>query len=364
MANKNNSLLNQIGNGFLKPKGQMGDWQHAARTFVDDDFRLAPKVKFLYHVYFNINKSAVKNLQLNDRNQKEISLLVKSVDLPKFSVKALTFNQYNRKKIVQTTHEFQPINIGFHDDRSNIINNLWQSYYAYYYADSLTGKRPIAYKRNAMQSNDYLFGYYGLDNNSSLPFFNDITIYQLNKREYASYTLLNPVISAFNSDNHLSSDQGTASGCTMTLMYEAVSYDSGVISSGNVKGFAQAHYDKSPSPLSAAGGGTNTLFGTGGVVAGATDIFNSLALGDKPGGIFNSLENFVNTTTAAINTYQNTRNLTKAGLKEEGKNLLVGGVLAASGVATTTLKNTFFPSTNTDAKTQANPIDPGLGVGP
>jgi len=32
MANKNNSLLNQIGNGFLNPKGQMGDWQHASRV--------------------------------------------------------------------------------------------------------------------------------------------------------------------------------------------------------------------------------------------------------------------------------------------------------------------------------------------
>lgn len=215
-----------------------------------------------------------------------------------------------------------------------------------------------------MKSNDYLTGYYGLDNNSSVPFFTDITIYQLNKREYASYTLKNPLISAFNSDNHLSSDQGTPSGCTMTLVYEAVTYDSGLISSGNVKAFAQEHYDKSPSPLSAAGGGTSTLFGNGGVVAGATDVFNSLALGDKPGGVFNSLENFVNTTSAAINTYQNAKNLTKAGLKEEGKNLLIGGALAASALATTNLKNTFFPSANNDTKTQANPIDPGLGVGP
>ena len=74
MANKNNSLLNQVGNGFLRPKGQLGDWQHAARAFVDDDFRLAPKVKFLYHVYFNINSSALKNQDLNDRNKNEISL--------------------------------------------------------------------------------------------------------------------------------------------------------------------------------------------------------------------------------------------------------------------------------------------------
>lgn len=357
MANKNNSLLNQIGNGFLNPKGQMGDWQHASRVFVDDDFRLAPKVKFLYHVYFYMNSSAVKNQDLVERNKNEISLLVKSVDLPKFSVKALTFNQYNRKKVVQTSHEFQQVTIAFHDDRANIINNLWQSYYAYYYADSTTGKKAGAYDRNSMKNKEFIVGNYGFDNNSSIPFFNDITIYQLNQRQYASYTLIRPVITSFNSDNHNSSDQGQPSGCTMTLMYEAVTYDTGSIKSGNVKAFAQEHYDKVPSPLSPSGGGTRTLLGTGGVLEGATNVFESLTLGSKPGGIFNSLENFVNTSTAAINTYQNAKNLTKAGLKSEGQNLLVGGVLAASAVATTNIKNVFFPKSQENTKTEATPVD-------
>jgi hypothetical protein len=357
MANRNNSFLNQLGNGFLKPKGQMGDWQHAARTFVDDDFRLAPKVKFLYHVYFDINRNALKDQVLKDRHQNEIGVLVKSVDLPKFSVKALTFNQYNRKKVVQTTHEYQPIKIDFHDDRSNIINNLWQNYYGYYYADSLTGKKSTAYNRNAMKKNSYLMGNFGLDNNSSETFFKEIIIYQLNGRQYASYTLKNPIISGFSSDAHMSSDQGQPSGCSMTLAYEGVTYDSGSISSGLVKGFAREHYDKSPSPLSPAGGGTSTLLGIGGVLEGATEVFGSLAKNDKPGGIFNSLENFVNTTTAAINTYENAKNLTKAGVKQEGTNLLVGGALAASLVATTSLKNTFFPTKKADEKTEATPVD-------
>jgi hypothetical protein len=359
MANKNNSFLNQLGNGFLKPKGQMADWQHAARTFVDDDFRLAPKVKFLYHVYFDINKTALKNLELNDRHKNEIGILVKSVDLPKFTLKTQTLNQYNRKKVVQTSHDFSPINIQFHDDRANIINTLWQNYYAYYYADSLTAKKAGSYERNAMKNNSYLFGTYGLDNNSSKPFFNEIIIYQLNGRKYSSYTLKKPVISSFGSDAHSSSDQGTASGCNMTVAYEAVTYDIGAISGGAVKGFAQEHYDKSPSPLSPQGGGTATLLGTGGVVQGALEVFGSLAKNDQPGGVFNSLENFVNTTTAAINTYENTKKLTKAGVKQEGQNLLLGGTLAAGLVATTNLKNTFFPTKKNDEKTEATQTDLG-----
>ena len=80
MTSKFNSLLNTLGagfnlkdtaRGFLRPKGQMGDWQHAARTFADDNFRLAPKAKFLYHVYFdNINFLTNKLIKYSRRSQK------------------------------------------------------------------------------------------------------------------------------------------------------------------------------------------------------------------------------------------------------------------------------------------------------
>ena len=40
----------------------LADYQHAARMFVDDSFRLAPKQKFLYHVSFNINDKAAISL--------------------------------------------------------------------------------------------------------------------------------------------------------------------------------------------------------------------------------------------------------------------------------------------------------------
>ena len=35
MANKFNGLLDSIANGILSPKGNMADWQHAARLYVD-----------------------------------------------------------------------------------------------------------------------------------------------------------------------------------------------------------------------------------------------------------------------------------------------------------------------------------------
>jgi hypothetical protein len=107
-------------------------------------------------VFFDINTSALKSGNLKFQHQHEIGLLVKSVDLPKFTLKTTTLNQYNRKKVVTLDHDFMPINIKFHDDRAHIINTLWQSYYSYYFADPSSSKTPGAYSRNAMKSASYI----------------------------------------------------------------------------------------------------------------------------------------------------------------------------------------------------------------
>ena len=52
MANIFNGFLDNLVNGALSPKGDMADYTHAARLYTDDNFRLAPKQKFLYHVVF------------------------------------------------------------------------------------------------------------------------------------------------------------------------------------------------------------------------------------------------------------------------------------------------------------------------
>lgn len=354
MASKNNSFLDQLVNGLLGPKGQLSTWQHASRTFQDDYFRLAPKAKFLYHVFFDINTSALKTLNLKYQHQNEIGLLVKSADLPRFSMKTQTLNQYNRKKIVQFDHEFQPINLRFHDDRSHIINALWQNYYSYYYADSLSSRVTGAYYRTAMRNGSYIRNRYGLDNNSSIPFFNRITLYQLNKREYVSYTLVNPVITAFTHDQVQSSSQnGGDAECNMTIAYEAVNYDIGSIRSGRVKGFAVDHYDKSPSPLSPQGGGTATLFGPGGVVEGAADVLDAIASGRA----FDSPGNFISTAITAVNTYQNSQRLTNAGLQQEGRRIVTAGAIAVAAAGISGIKNTVFPTANNNTTVQARPLE-------
>jgi hypothetical protein len=121
----------------------------------------------------------------------------------------------------------------------------------------------------------------------------------------------------------------------------------GSISGGKVLGFAKEHYDKSPSPLSAAGGGSRSLLGTGGVLEGAADVIGAISNRTA----FSSVDNLINTAATAVNTYNNAKGLTKAGVKQEGVGLLTGAALTGIGLGLKTISGTVFsvPTKNTPA---------------
>ena len=58
MASKFTGFLDNVASGILGPKGNMADWQHAARLYTDDTQKHAPKLGFLYHVTFTLTKEA------------------------------------------------------------------------------------------------------------------------------------------------------------------------------------------------------------------------------------------------------------------------------------------------------------------
>lgn len=344
--------LRQFISGATNPKGNLGDFQHAARLYVDSDLRLAPKQKFLYHVSFNINTNALKSLNFKYQHQNEINMLVKTAELPKFTIQAETLNQYNRKKVCQVKLDYQPVNIKFHDDNLGVVGQLWQNYYGYYYGDTAAANVPGAYNRTAMLSSSFIRGRYGLDNNSSIPFFNDITIYQLAKRAWYSYKLINPLVTAWNHDS-LDYSSSQPSEQSMTLAYESVAYNTGFVSPGNPPGFAQEHYDRTPSPISLAGGGTRTLFGQAGVLAGAEAVFGALG----SGAAFDSPANFISTAITAVNTYQNSKTLTTAGVRSELENIAVKGLNSVSRTGLSGIQNTSFPVNNPTTSTTATQIN-------
>lgn len=255
---------------FGSLKGDLGDYQHASRLYRANNFRLAPKFKHLYHVVLHINPFVRERSPLREQLYiPEVNLLCKSVDLPKYNIQTDTVNQYNRKKVVQTRVDYQPLNISFHDDNAGLTSLLWESYFRYYYTDSnYVQKNPDgtpaitvdAYGRgpngiNSIYSTGEAQGYrFGLDRpNKRTNFFTSIVVYQLSpqdtKSTYTSFTLINPYIEAFQHDSMV--QEGTNfSENILTISYEAVQYNRGYTKVDSAPpNFGEWHYDNAPSPL-------------------------------------------------------------------------------------------------------------------
>lgn len=246
------NLLN-VGNA----KGNLGDWRHASRLFVTGDQRLAPKVPFLYHVYFSLGDK-VKTIapDLVNKYNTEIGMLVYSADLPQYAANVEQKKQYNRWKNVTTSIKYNNIVIEFHDDNFGVTTRLLEAYYKYMFADSknLDGykKTPADSAYKGAKRNNYNFG---LDNNLTTPFFKNIQITQLSRKTYTTYTLINPVITDWSHPRVESAGTSTLKN-TITVAYEAVEYTRGYVDTsdqGDPAGFgATEHYDKTPSPISPA----------------------------------------------------------------------------------------------------------------
>lgn len=301
------------------------DAQHASRLLVDDQFRLAPKHKFLFHVAFSINQNACKDVSLVQRHKNEINMLVKSVDLPNFSMSNELVNQYNRKKAVQIQHKVGELTITFHDDNMGLINRMWQNYYSYYYADSKAAQKNAAFSRNATKSSSFIPSTYGLDNGSNRPFFNYIIVYQMARHEYVSYKLVNPIITSWN-HNKLGYSETTSNEFTMKIQCEAIAYNTGEVSSANVEGFGVEHYDNTLSPLEASDDSKNAT---------------------SPS--FSKTDAIINSATETLNTMVQQRNN-----YEKAKGKPNKGVTGASTVSTAAtpavngIQGIAFPTTPTD----------------
>ena len=279
------------------PPGQgLRDYTHASKTFRTAGYDLAPRNKFLYYVYFNLNTSipAVANLVSGGKSS-VIGLMAKSAQLPGYQIDVATMNQYNRKRLVQTKINYNPAQIVLHDDHSDLIRNMWYQYFQYYYSDPTYkyGNTPnqagalgqinnlftgFSYTSNDTYAASRPVQHWGLSgqgySNPSLqslsssllnsaastvqPFFNDITIYGMSQKTYAQYTMINPLITEWQHDTYDYSQGNGVMQHTMSIRYEAVKYYSGAIGgeqpTSQMPGFADpAHYDTQISPIAVPG---------------------------------------------------------------------------------------------------------------
>jgi hypothetical protein len=361
--------------GFVGAQG-LKDYAHASQTFRTNGYELAPRNKFLFHVYFNLNTSEIPSLgRIYTTSEKSvIGLLVKTVQLPTFSIDTETLNQYNRKRIIQKKINYQPVQLTMHDDGGDVSRLLWYNYYSYYYKDpnQQYGSAPNMNGSIGQVDNEPGFSYNSRDiysPNRSVndwgyigesydqgnaggtgigsggdqysgkpPFFRDITIYGMDQHKWASYVLINPLIKEWRHDDYNYSEGAGTMTNTLTVEYETVKYYRGAIGGSrpdtNIKGFADpAHYDSIRSSL-ARPGSTRSVLGQGGLLDAGIGIVEDLQSGGVTGII-----GAVQKAGTAYNTFRGANikavvnEEANAALKSVIRNTVPGAVRQAQGTS-------------------------------
>jgi len=373
MSNIFNGFFDNLVSGVLNPKGNLADYSHASRTFVKNQFRLAPKVKFLYHVYFDINKDAVNKVlpTWKDRHTLESGLMVKQTDLPSFTVQVETKKKYNRTKNVQTGVTYEPLSMAFHDDNLGMMTGMLEAYFRYYYTDPHGTDVYPWYRKQLVRNNTQgsIAGVAGytqaspavsgpplLDNtykgstaNQTLhglnsfgvrgdPFFNSIHINQMTRHTFTKFKLVNPMIESWRYGDMNYAGGGETNDLSVSFRYETVWIERGSTSAGrglndtNPTGFGDlAHYDVTPSPLNITGGGSVSLLSN---ITAAGDIINNFVGGDNNRSVadlFDYKQTGKGMTTlgaiiGGVNILKNMGQLTEAGVMQEVGGLVLGGV--------------------------------------
>lgn len=312
MAGFFQQFLKGAGDGFVGSPF-LRDYEHASKIFRTGAYGNSPKFKWLFHVYFDINKYQISGTNVDQifPSTTNYGLLVKSIDLPKYSITLQEMNQYNRKRYVQTKINYDPIRISFHDDNNNQIRQLWFNYFSYYYNDP---NQPVApdsrpgdaatklNPRNIYQDNvssNQNWGYigeipqYSLDGmtyeKTKAPFFKSIRIYGFNQHNWALYEVINPMIESFNHDNYNYYETRGIMEHQMTIRYENVKYYDGALNgqdpSSIVAGFGNSNqYDTTLSPINLPGS-NRTIEGPGGLLDAAEGFSKDLANGNYLGAL-------------------------------------------------------------------------------
>ncbi len=319
-------------NNFLKPisgDNSVRDYKHANKTFVESNYQLSPRLGNLFHVIFEFTTEAV-NL-LDSVEKLELPLLVKTADLPQFTIQTETHNQYNRQVHSQQKINYSPISITFHDDQSDLIRSLWNTYYKFFFNDSKYSETASAYNTDNRYANRPGTSW-GLQN-GNVRFFRSIKIYSIMQQRFAEYTLINPSINAFNHDTHAYASTAMMQH-VVQFNYEAVKYARGTVNNVNPKGFGEIRYDKEPSPLGSLAN-QNLYWNGNDLVNVANSALNDLASGDYLGALssgINLFNNFENVDFKGI-LANNAENIASAFLQTQARGIQSG--------------QTVFPKVNT-----------------
>jgi len=223
------------------------------REFYWRDFRNAyhynpsqdpPRQQFGGYVSFVLDRELFLNPFFdstdNDELRVRMSSLVRAADMPQVEFKTQTMNEYNKKKIVNTGIEYQPVTIRVVDTASNAWLQIIMKYFAYHYMNprnkTQTGNRDINSTTAFEGGLDFIgsqFGAgspfdsnkYGYNPNLNANFFERIDYVLYHAQKGVQYSLLNPVMTGF-THSPIDYASNELMEFTMTFQYESfTTYD-------------------------------------------------------------------------------------------------------------------------------------------
>lgn len=246
--------------GIFKQNVHLRDSRHAANAYGFNKADLSngtPRLKFEFFIRINFNQNpdvrrfVQKFLSENDKDM--IHTMVKTVTMPSMTIETEILNQYNKKRISQTSIEYTPISITMHDSVEGRTLRLWEMYYEYYFKDgdafekigqsggniegffgafteAFGGKaspkrNPREYENDIIQdrfNDNYGYNLRRVGNNKYL--IDSIEIFQVHGGRFSRTEIIHPRITAFTHDTLDYEDSNGLVEMKFDFAYEGVVY--------------------------------------------------------------------------------------------------------------------------------------------
>ncbi len=188
--------------------------QRTSRT-ATNNFRLnssnwtgVPKPKFLYFIRLVRTKSSSSSTDWT----KGLGILAHTVNRPGISFELQTLNQYNKKRLVQSKQEFEPLEVKFHDTVDQRAYHMFEDYYRYYYGEPNLSS-PTDWSWDIMASSINKLGNWGFRGTKESPaytnYFSHIEVYYVYGGKFSRIDYINPKIENIGFDELSMEDTGT-----------------------------------------------------------------------------------------------------------------------------------------------------------
>ncbi len=180
-----------------------------------------------------IRQNVIRNLR------KDLIWNIKNIDGPKVNLQLDVLNQYNRKRNVYRTRQYDPINVTFYDTMNSTAMNLWRYLYEYYAIDgrnkskkynSTSGKhgKRSPYGNTTLSSKEQFMDEhnYGLSNS----FLNDdyliksLDLFLIHGQKYTLIRFVHPKITGMDHDI-FTYEASSPVELRMQFAYETVLYE-------------------------------------------------------------------------------------------------------------------------------------------